>query len=97
MINNPDASTLVLGGLQRGEKATVTAVVDDGESLGDAQASTVARRLLELGFIPGARVEIIARMWPSYDPIAVRVGGSTFALRRQEANVIHVRRDPGGH
>lgn len=81
-----------LGQLSLGERATIMAVVEDGESLGDAQASTIARRLLELGFVPGVQVEVIARMWPSYDPIAVRVGGSSFALRRQEANAIRVRR-----
>jgi ferrous iron transport protein A len=90
------AEEQALGALSRGECGTVTAVVEDGESLGDAQASTIARRLLELGFVPGARVEVIARMWPAYDPIAVRVGGSTFALRRHEANAIRVRRHLGG-
>lgn len=81
-----------LGMLLRGERGTVTTVLEDGESLGDAHASTIARRLLELGFVPGAEVEVIARMWPAFDPIAVRVGGSTFALRRHEANAIRVRR-----
>lgn len=91
LTQNPSADT-ALGQLLRGERATITAVVEDGESLGDAQASTIARRLLELGFVPGVQVEVIARMWPTYDPIAVRVGGSSFALRRQEANAIRVRR-----
>ncbi len=93
-MNQAASKDFLLGALSRGERGTVTAVVEDGESLGDARASTIARRMLELGFVPGAEVEIIARMWPSYDPIAVRVGGSTFALRRHEANVIRVRRGP---
>ena len=84
-----------LGSLCRGERGTVTALLEAGDSLGDARATTIARRLLELGFVPGAEVEIIARMWPAYDPIAVRVGGSTFALRRHEANAIRVRRLAG--
>lgn len=85
----------MLGTLARGERATVIEVIEDGASLGDARASTIARRLLELGFVPGAQVEVIARMWPTYDPIAVRVGGSTFALRRHEANAIRVQRQAG--
>ena len=67
-------------------------VVEDGESLGDAQASTIARRLVELGFVPGAEVEVVAVMWPGRDPLAVRVGGSTFALRRREAQQVRVVR-----
>ena len=31
-------------------------------------------------------------MWPGEDPLAVRVGGSMFALRRREAQAIRARR-----
>ncbi len=54
----------------------------------------VTRRLRELGFVPGARCEVVARMWLGGDPIAVRVGGSTFALRRREASHIGVTHAP---
>jgi ferrous iron transport protein A len=81
-----------LSSLSQGEHATVLAVIDDGQSLGDEQASTIARRLLELGFVPGAELEVVARMWPGDDPLAVRVGGSMFALRRREAQAVRVRR-----
>jgi ferrous iron transport protein A len=83
---------ICLSALTQGEHATVLAVIDDGQSLGDEQASTIARRLLELGFVPGAELEVVARMWPGDDPLAVRVGGSMFALRRREAQAIRVRR-----
>lgn len=56
--------------------------------LPDAQ---LARRLLEVGFVPHAIVEVVARMWPGHDPIAVRIGGSTFALRRHEADRVLVQ------
>jgi Fe2+ transport system protein FeoA len=40
----------------------------------DADEST-ARRLLEIGFFPGAAVEVLATMWPDDGlPLAVRVG-----------------------
>jgi ferrous iron transport protein A len=81
-----------LSALGKGELGTVVSVIDDGQSLGDEQASTIARRLLELGFVPGAELEVVARMWPGDDPLAVRIGGSTFALRRREAQAIRVRR-----
>jgi ferrous iron transport protein A len=60
-----------------GARARVARVLDD---------DSISRRLLEVGFIAGASIEIVASMWPAADPLAVRVGGSTFALRRHEAD-----------
>lgn len=88
------AGTLPLTALREGDAGVVVDVVDDGQSLGDANASTIARRLGELGFVPGAQFEVVAVMWLGGDPMAVRVGGSTFALRRQEASQIQVRLAP---
>jgi ferrous iron transport protein A len=51
----------------------------------------VALRLRDLGFVPGATCEVLARMWPGADPIAIRIAGSTFALRRREASCVTVR------
>jgi ferrous iron transport protein A len=47
--------------------------------------------LEEIGFIPGEHVMIMARSLPGGDPLVVRVGASTFALRRVEAACIQVR------
>lgn len=41
--------------------------------------------LEEVGFIPGERVQVMTRALPGGDPMVVRVGDSTFALRRAEA------------
>ena len=49
------------------------------------------QRLEELGFLPGERVVVMARAQPGGDPLAVRVGHSTFALRRAEAACVLVR------
>lgn len=54
------------------------------------EAGALSRRLLEIGFFPDARVEVVAAQWPGDDPMAVRVGGSTFALRRREAQLVQV-------
>jgi len=51
----------------------------------------LARRLSELGFLPGELVRIVARGLLSREPIAVRVGTGTFALRRFEAACIRVQ------
>jgi ferrous iron transport protein A len=68
-------------------------VTDDAQSLGDESHSTISRRLLELGFVPGEALEIVAAVWPGGDPIAVRLGNATFALRRREAQAVLVAVD----
>ncbi len=49
-----------------------------------------AHRLMELGFLPGATVRVIAKAPPGGDPIAVRIGRATFALRLFEAELVTV-------
>jgi ferrous iron transport protein A len=49
----------------------------------------LVRRLAEIGFLPGENVRVLARA-PGSEPIAVRVGRSTFALRRFEAAFVQV-------
>ena len=51
------------------------------------------RLLDEIGFCVGERVEMMVRGVPGGDPLAVRIGDSTFALRRAEAACIEVRRE----
>jgi ferrous iron transport protein A len=46
--------------------------------------------LEEIGFIPGEEVMVMARAMPGGDPLVVRIGASTFALRRMEAACVHV-------
>jgi ferrous iron transport protein A len=48
--------------------------------------------LTEIGFIPGEPVTLLARARPGGDPLVVRIGDSTFALRRAEAACIRVER-----
>jgi ferrous iron transport protein A len=49
-----------------------------------------ARWLEEIGFIVGERVMLMARGLPGGDPMVVRIGQSTFALRRAEAACVRV-------
>ena len=91
--NPPANSSLPLADLRRGDAAVIAELsavsgVDDGS--GSSQA--LLARLRDLGFIPGARCEVMARMWLGGDPMVVRVGGSTFALRRAEAAAVRVSR-----
>ena len=66
-------------------------------SVGPADAAApveVSRRLAELGFLPGELVRVVARGFLAREPIAVRVGTGTFALRLFEAACIRVRPEP---
>lgn len=53
---------------------------------------TISRRLMELGFIEGAIVEIRHRAAFFSDPIAVEVRGMIVALRAYEAERIQVKK-----
>lgn len=77
----PELTDLSLDQLGIGDRARVHSI---------AAGDELSRRLLEIGFFPGAEVEVLASMWPGHDPLAIRVGGSTFALRRREAGLIRV-------
>jgi ferrous iron transport protein A len=52
--------------------------------------SALERRLLEFGFVNGEHIEILAEARPGRDPFVVRVGHTTLALRRREAQSIWV-------
>ena len=79
-----------LSSLRKGARGTVAHVREDPQTLGDEAQSTVSRRLLELGFIPGEALEVVAEIWPGGDPMAVRLGNTLFALRRREAGAVLV-------
>lgn len=53
-------------------------------------AAELEHRLLELGFVEGATVEIRHQGLFRADPIAVRINGATIALRRREARAIRI-------
>lgn len=80
-----------LSSLPRGARGVVLHVKEEGLTIDGDASTSVGRRLMELGFVAGASFEIIESMWPGGDPLAVRVQGSTFALRRKEAAAIVVR------
>ena len=81
-----------LSTLSKGSRARVVGVTAV-ETLVDPERAPLLRRLVELGFVPGELLEIVAEARPGRDPIAVRVGTTTFALRRFEASFISVRRE----
>jgi Fe2+ transport system protein FeoA len=90
-----------LARLHKGARGVVSGIAEGNgtggngtaTSLGDVAGSTIVRRLMELGFVPGERIEVIEEQRPGGDPIAVRIGCSIFALRRREAQAVMVRVD----
>jgi ferrous iron transport protein A len=50
------------------------------------------RQLFELGFIKGESVMLLRRTMPGSDPMVVRIGTSTFALRKAEARTVRVEK-----
>jgi ferrous iron transport protein A len=50
----------------------------------------VRRRLLELGLVPGTRVEVVG-VSPLGDPLELEVRGSRLSIRKKEALTIEVR------
>jgi ferrous iron transport protein A len=56
----------------------------------DPQVPERARQLEEIGFLPGEHVRVMTRGFPGGDPLVVRIGQSTFALRGAEAVCVRV-------
>ena len=74
------AGEMSLAELPIGAHARVIAVTGSG---------AIARRLIEMGVVPGAPVRVI-KTAPLGDPLEVRIRGYHLALRRTEAQTIIV-------
>lgn len=88
MADRPDSILIPLDGLACGVRGRIHSV-----SAADSD-DPVARRLLELGFDEGIDVEVLHRGPLGGNPLAVRVGATTVALRRAEAGRIRLIRHP---
>jgi len=86
MTKAPTLTTL--DSLPAGQSATV---IHLAPAASNGQGADVSRRLMELGFVPGERIRVLKRGVPGGEPIAVKVGQSTFALRRFEAALISIK------
>ena len=79
----PGGSRRTLADLARGERARVAGYRDDVEA-------GTARRLFDLGLVPGIEVEMVRRA-PLRDPVIYRVGDYEIALRRAQSDGIYVQ------
>ncbi len=78
---NSETGRVSLGDLRRGDSAILCSIDLPAED---------AHRLMELGFLPGARI-VAGRAAPGGDPQVFRVDGSEIALRRETAHHMKVR------
>ena len=86
-----DPGFVSLSALPPGTKGRVVGVGSSTRAL-----SSLERRLLEFGFVGGEEVQILAEARPGRDPFVVRVGQTTLALRRHEAQSIWIELSRSG-
>jgi ferrous iron transport protein A len=72
---------MLLSEIQKGQVVQITRI---------AGAGSFRRRLLELGLVPGTRVELV-RVAPLGDPIELLVRGASLSIRKAEAGSIEVQ------
>lgn len=78
-----------LGNSQRGFVGRISSIRAEGcDSI--LLPAELESRLVEMGFVEGARVEILHEGIFGKDPIAVRIDNATVAIRRREAMAIMV-------
>ena len=54
------------------------------------QSTELSNQLEEVGFITGEQVVVLRKNILGGDPMMIRIGSSTFALRKNEASLIEV-------
>jgi ferrous iron transport protein A len=86
-------SACPLGSVHLGFKGRIEAI-QSGDGASGQPVEDLESRLIELGFVEGATVEVLHEGLLGRDPIAVRVDGVTIALRRREAMAIIVTPTP---
>jgi ferrous iron transport protein A len=88
------ASATRLSKARPGDRGIIVDVRSDSRSrdhgVDDAE---LLRRLLEFGFVEGARIELIHEGALGHDPIAVRLDDMRVALRRRDAEDVWIQLD----
>ena len=73
-------SQMNLRQLVPGQTANITKITAHGE---------LGRRIRDMGLVPGTFVQVIGKA-PLRDPVALRLEGTTIALRNSEADYVSV-------
>lgn len=86
---DPVGAPASLGEVPRGCRGRIRALrLEDAKN--GLPSNELERRLIEMGFVEGADIELLHQGPFGRDPIAVRVDGATVALRRREARGVLV-------
>ena len=88
LLSNVYETDLTLRALGRGQRGLRGTVVQVGSGLID---NDLERRLLEIGFVEGAHVEILHTGPIGGDPLAIRIDDMRVAVRRRDADAILIR------
>jgi ferrous iron transport protein A len=93
-IGRAERMTVPLSQADVGDRGFIVSVHADG-GLGDhgVDSDELLRRLLEFGFVEGAHIEVLHEGAIKRDPIAVRLDDMRVALRRRDAEDIHILLD----
>jgi ferrous iron transport protein A len=75
---------------QRGLQGVVVRVGAEDDGQGAIEPDELERRLLEMGFVEGAKIRLLHEGFLGRDPIAVQLDDMRVALRRREARGIWV-------
>lgn len=83
-----------LSAIRPGQAGVIVGVSAQPSSMvGGVDCGELERRLLEAGFVEGARVALLHEGPMGGDPIAIRLDDTRVALRRREANGVLVQLD----
>ncbi len=79
-----------------GARGVIQRVHPHEDARGALSVEELERRLLELGFVEGAVVEVLHEGLFGRDPMAVRLDDMRVALRRREASAVEVAFEEAG-
>ncbi len=88
-LHAPSLASISLDQLNVGDAGLVDCIHPVDHTLAGSDPH-LGRRLMEIGFIPGEPLQVLHKGFMGGEPIAIRIGHSTFALRRFEAALISV-------
>lgn len=91
-----DANARYLSEAGPGDRGVIVRVHPHDEARGGLTDEELERRLLELGFVEGAVVEVLHQGLFRRDPMAVKLDDMRVALRRREARAIEVKFEEAG-
>ena len=86
-MKSANVEGLRLSALSKGDQGVVRGI-DTHAHPGGIDPAELERRLLEMGFVEGARVQVLHEGLFGRDPIAVKLDDMRVALRRGDADAI---------